>query len=138
MLCDDDAGIESVAQPSASAEPAVGGLDRDPIALCHAAGRGCLRVKLHQRIGHPASQARQAAMLAMAESCGFGAGQHQRKALGHIAAAVGTECGFDERRQWRLAVCQQLFGIHFDLARWCGETWRRAAAFAGVFAIARP
>ena len=93
---DDDARIKSVVQPGACPHAAGRRLDRHPVPGADAARRRRVRMQFHLRIERALAQARQGAMLALAEQGRLGAGQHQGKRAARSGLRSRADLRFDE------------------------------------------
>ena len=107
VLPADDVRLQTLVQLGSRADAAFRRLDSDPVAGANAARGGRDGAELELRVSGTSTQARERAMLTLAELRGLRAGQDQGIALGQVRARDGADQRLDVIWQRRVAVLQE-------------------------------
>src|SRR5262249_50308276 len=137
VLTADDAWVQAVVQARTRADASVRSLDADPISGTNASLRGGRGMQLDLGLERAASQARQPAMLALAELGVLGAREDQRVSLDVLRSRPRTHLRLLVLRDRRVPVLREQLRVDLDLARRRREPLGNTIHYFGVLAIAR-
>ena len=100
MLAEHDLRVEAGVEPGTGPDPAVRGVQVDPVARGDTAGYGRGRMHLDLRVRRALAQGGDLAVLGLAEEQRFCTTEHQRVPIGEVPTGARAGEWFLKGRQW--------------------------------------